>query len=107
MKDMAFAGNLVRLMRLRNKTRVLLAEECGCTPNAAGAWTRGTIPRPDMLQRIAVSLGVTEAALLDGVGKTTAAPETVPEIVEDARIRIAAAMGVKPEKVRLTLVYEA
>lgn len=100
--------HLERLMRGSGKSNIEIAADCGVHPNSVSAWRSGVRPRRAMLVRLAASLGVSEATLLSGEQPAVeGAAETVPEIVEDARRRIAAAMGVSADKIRLTLVYEA
>jgi transcriptional regulator with XRE-family HTH domain len=79
------------------------ARRVGVTPTAVWNWeTNGTQPRSRVLSMIAMVLGVSESFLKIGTDSNLAgASHTVPEIVEDARNKVALATGLAPSQIRI------
>jgi len=97
-------GARVRAMRkARGMTGSEFARRVGVTPTAVWNWeTNGTQPRSKVLSKIAAVLGVSESFLIYGTDANPAsASRIVPEVVEDARNKIALAMGMAPTQVHI------
>ena len=106
----------LNLAMMRNQISASeLARRIGVTPTAVWNWRKGnTMPRPQAFMAIASVLDVTEDYLRDGPKQvmTQASVErqnppsnadTIAEIVEELRIRIAKITGFAPDQVKLNL----
>lgn len=103
----AWGARLGRLQFESGKTNAEIAADCGIHPNSVCAWKAGTRPRPAMLTKLAKSLGVSESILLWGEERpSNHSAEAVPDIIDEARRRVAEAMNVSVEKVSIILKYE-
>lgn len=94
-----FGSKLNRLRRERGMTLANVAEALGVSKPTVWAWEKGKArPVPDRLEAIAEVLGVPETELGD-------ASQTgeVAAIVDECRIRIAAACGTEVHKIRIMI----
>jgi transcriptional regulator with XRE-family HTH domain len=120
-------GARIRAQReARNMSQAELAKQVGLSSAAIWNWeTKGRVPRPRALAKVAKALDVSERYLAEGhedadqlhSGTTKAiqpAPETAPaqgpgqgttvaEVLARTRMRIAELIGFSPDQIKLTL----
>jgi transcriptional regulator with XRE-family HTH domain len=94
-----------RIRSIREKRQMSaseLARLVHVTPTAVWNWENsGTRPRQGALSSIARVLGVTNDFLLSGNAEAAPSGETVAEIIEEARSKIAKTTGFALERVKL------
>ena len=107
-----FSIRLRETREARRLTRSEFARRAGVTPTAAWNWeTQFSRPKPQTLSKIASVLAVSESFLTTGadskeaVAPETHAPELLPDIIERAREKIAAATGMLPSRVRVSVEF--
>jgi transcriptional regulator with XRE-family HTH domain len=114
-----FVQRLQLAMMNRQVNASELARRAGVTPTAVWNWQQGnTTPRPQALSAIAKALSVSEDYLLEGPKQEgNRSPdeeqtlsingETVAEMIEDLRMRIARVTGFALDRVKLSLELKA
>ncbi len=92
-------ARLQRLRSLRGLTQSQLAERAGVSEAAVCAWEKGkSHPRPNRIERLAEILAVSKLELLN-----TDAASSVADVVRQSRERIAAAVGIASDRVRIAI----
>ena len=90
---------LQRLRSLRGLTQSQLAARAGVSEAAVCAWEKGKArPRPNRIEQLADILAVSKLELLN-----TDAASSVADIVRQSRERIAAAVGIASDRVRIAI----
>ena len=91
----------------KNMTASKLAREVEVTPTAVWNWEQNQIaPRAPLLSKVAACLGVSEEFLRTGkedLPETQLKSESVAEMIENTRTKIAEATGFPLEQVKLHL----
>jgi transcriptional regulator with XRE-family HTH domain len=112
----SFGSRLVRLRKAKNMTSADIARAAEVTPTAVWNWENGnTEPRYFTLIKLADALGVSADYLKegddasDGDELSTEKEQVVglPEILEDARRKIAAQMGLEARSIKLLVQFHA
>jgi DNA-binding XRE family transcriptional regulator len=103
-------GSRIRHLReMQGLTRSQLAKAVGVTFAGVYNWEEeGRVPRMDTLSKLAEALGVSAHFLMTGKeGPKTAEPvqqpKTIKALMKKAQADFAAAMGLPPERVRVTV----
>lgn len=92
-------ARIQRLRSLKGLTQSQLAERAGVSEAAVCNWEKGKArPRPHRTEILAGILGVSKFELL-----TSETAANRADIVDQSRARIAAAMGVAPDQVRIAI----
>lgn len=113
----SFASRLRSLRENRRLTKTALAKQVGVSTTCVWNWEEGnTEPRPGNLAALSRALNAPIGYLQDGsdwdeapspVPATHAPPRggTLPEVIADAKARIAELAGIPPDKVNISLEY--
>jgi transcriptional regulator with XRE-family HTH domain len=109
-KRLTTGPRIVKLREEAGYTQSSLAKALGVTQTCVWNWEQGnTFPRPETLKTVARLLKSTPEFLRDGNASDpsiSAGPDTsIAEIVEHARELVAAAAGVDPGRVRVTIDF--
>lgn len=110
-KDEPFAARLQRLRIEKGYTQADIAQGMGVSAPSVSGWEKGRVrPRHDRIAALAALLGVPLLELLgfpasgeQSEGPSEALPDTLDELIDHSRERIARAVGVSPDKVRITV----
>jgi len=108
-----FARRLRQLREARGLSKSALARLLNVTPTCVWNWEEGnTEPRADNLTALSKALDTSEDHLLSGVPWKGDVPlsgafmgQSLPDVISDAKVRIARLAGVTPEKVNISLEY--
>ncbi len=114
---MAFSDRLQALREHRRLSKTALAKKVGVTTTCVWNWEQGnTEPRPENLMALGDALDAPLDYLESGVSwhgapstdlteKRQDTDLTLPEVISEARVRIAKLAGIAPEKVNISLDY--
>lgn len=117
MRSSSFADRLRLLREKKRLSKSALARQLGITTTCVWNWEEGnTVPRPENLRALSGALGVPMDYLQDGAGWEGApsvsheegGPEvksTLPQVIAEAKLRIARLAGIAPENVNISLDY--
>lgn len=112
----SFGLVVTQLREQKRWTKVQLAEAVDVSTTCVWNWEQGnTFPRGEALDKLAEALGTSREFLRYGTAhpgtdsndsaSLNATPASLAEIIEDARVRIANAAELPPDRVRVVLDY--
>jgi len=113
----SFAARLRGLRDQRRLSKTALANSVGVSTTCVWNWEEGnTEPRSENLASLSKVLGVTADYLEFGDrgfgspdedidNSTLVTPETLPEVIASAKLKIANLAGIDPSKVKISLDY--
>lgn len=116
-KTFSFATRLRLLREHHRLSKTALAERVGVTTTCVWNWEEGnTLPRSANLAALSEALGAPIGYLRDGadwdgapaISREVERPDrgvTLPEVIAEAKLRIARMAGIAPENVNISLDY--
>jgi len=99
--DDAFGARLLRLRTSAGLSQVEVAERMDVSAPSVSSWENGRVrPKPSRMAKLADILGVQTSDLLEDP-----APEGMQDVIDRGREQIARAIGISPDKVRITIEF--
>jgi transcriptional regulator with XRE-family HTH domain len=103
--DDAFGARLLRLRTSAGLSQVEVADLMGVSAPSISSWEHGRAhPKPGRMAKLATILGVETADLLEDPAPLPA-PVAMQEAIDRGREQIARAIGISPDKVRITIEF--
>ncbi|WP_081440981.1 helix-turn-helix domain-containing protein [Ancylobacter novellus] len=107
MHDLGFRIETAR--KAKNLTKSALAAQLGVSVTAVWNWEKnGVLPRREMFEKISDALGISTSDMFSSYStdsRENDGREKIPDIIEDARRRIADVSGYAIENVKLIVQF--